>query len=103
MDDIKGNFKDEKVKLDLSSLLHLCIRRAQKGFFFDPVNCSPLYCLSYSNQECHGCVPTSVVFLFLKTQMSICNSFEKTPKSTEGVKVATVTTYILTLFQVFDK
>lgn len=81
------NFKDEKVKFDLCSLLHLYIKRSQKGFFFNLVNCFPFLLLIHIAD----CVPTSVVFLFLKTQMSICISFEK--KSTEGVKIATVNTF----------
>lgn len=40
------NFKDEKVKL--CSLLHLFIKRSQKGFFFNPVNCF-FIAYSYSN------------------------------------------------------
>lgn len=31
------NFKGERVKLDLCSLLHLYIKRSQKRFFFNPV------------------------------------------------------------------
>lgn len=39
------SFKDEKVKLDLCPLLHLYIKRSQKGFFFNLVNCFPFLLL----------------------------------------------------------
>lgn len=66
------NFKGERVKLDLCSLLHLYIKRSQKRFFFNPVKFFLLLihiAIRLCSYFCH-------VSLFEDT-MSICISFEK--------------------------
>lgn len=101
----KTNFQGWKSevgdKLDLYSLLHLCIKNAQRGFLFHPVNCFPFYCVFIEQSGVSWAVFLLLLCFSFWRHKCLFVSHLKKKKSTEGVKFAPVHTYILTIFQVF--